>query len=188
MRKTMTLAEFLAWEERQELRYEFDGARVVDRLSGTAAHSTIGTNFLVAVHSRLRNPLFWVVGSNLKLLTGAGTIRYPDAMVLRDRYEPSATVVESAVVVLEVLSEETSRVDRIDKAREYEATPSVQRYVMLEQEAPQAVVYRRDGDRWTHDILLADAILAMPEIGVEFPLAELYEGLSFEAEPEPEPA
>ena len=29
LRKPMTLAEFLAWEERQELRYEFDGFHLV---------------------------------------------------------------------------------------------------------------------------------------------------------------
>ena len=29
LRKPMSLAEFLAWEERQELRYEFDGFQPV---------------------------------------------------------------------------------------------------------------------------------------------------------------
>ena len=29
LRKPMTLTEFLAWEERQELRYEFDGFQPV---------------------------------------------------------------------------------------------------------------------------------------------------------------
>jgi Uma2 family endonuclease len=91
-------------------------------------------------------------------------------------------------VVFEVLSPSANKTDRIEKAREYEATPSVQHYVMLEQDAPSAVVYTRDGERWTHDILLADAVLALPEIGVAFPLAELYEGLSFEAPENAEPA
>jgi hypothetical protein len=35
LRNPMTLAEFLRWEERQELRYEFDGSLVVrDRPAG----------------------------------------------------------------------------------------------------------------------------------------------------------
>jgi hypothetical protein len=29
LKKTWTLAEFLAWEERQELRFEFDGVQPV---------------------------------------------------------------------------------------------------------------------------------------------------------------
>ena len=35
LRKPMSLAEFLAWEERQELRYEFDGFRPVAVTGGT---------------------------------------------------------------------------------------------------------------------------------------------------------
>ena len=67
--------------------------------------------------------------------------------------------------------------DRIVKAREYQATPSVQRYVMLEQDRIGATVYARGSDGWTHEILIAESILALPEISVAVPLAELYEGL-----------
>ncbi len=76
--------------------------------------------------------------------------------------------VENPTVVFEVLSPSTTKTDRIEKAREYEATSSVQHYVMLEQDSPHAVVYSRDGDRWTHDILLADAKLALPAVGLNF--------------------
>ena len=60
--------------------------------------------------------------------------------------------------------------------------PSVQRYVMLEQDGVSATVYARSGETWTHEILIADSILSLPEIGVSLPLAELYEGIVFETE------
>ena len=34
LRKSMTVAQFLAWEERQELRYEFDGFQPVAMTGG----------------------------------------------------------------------------------------------------------------------------------------------------------
>ena len=92
------------------------------------------------------------------------------------------------VIVFEVLSPSTTRTDRIVKAREYQATPSVQRYVMLEQDGVSATVYARSGEIWTHEILVADSILFLPEIGVELALAELYEGIVFEAEQDADPA
>ena len=95
------------------------------------------------------------------------------------------------VVIFEVLSPSTAGTDRIAKAREYQAMASVQRYVMLEQDRSGATVYARAGDVWTHEILIQDSILALPEIGVEFPLVELYDGMAFEAEeddPEGAPA
>lgn len=113
-----------------------------------------------------------------------GHIRYPDGMVVCSPVDRKATVVHDPVVVFEVLSPSTATNDRIVKAREYQATPSIRRYVMLEQDSVGATVYARAGDVWAHDILVADFILALPEIGVELPLAELYQGIAFDQEPE----
>jgi hypothetical protein len=42
----LTRESFLAWEERQELRYEFDGFRPIARTGGTYAHARIQTSLL----------------------------------------------------------------------------------------------------------------------------------------------
>ena len=44
VRQPMSVAEFLAWEERQELRWEFDGFQPVAMTGGTLAHEIIGDN------------------------------------------------------------------------------------------------------------------------------------------------
>ncbi len=49
LRRPMTLDEFLAWERRQELRYEFDCARAVAMTGGTVEHSEIATNLVEAL-------------------------------------------------------------------------------------------------------------------------------------------
>jgi len=194
LRKPMTLAEFLEWEERQPMRYEFDGIGPVAMTGGTYGHSTIQGNLATALGGRLRGKRCRFHGSDLKFQVAEGHVRYPDGMVLCSPVDRTATVVYDPVVVFEVLSPSTARDDRIVKAREYQATPSVQRYVMLEQDGVSATVYARSGETWTHEILIADSILALPEIGVELPLAELYEGIAFESEqdgdlaPEGEPA
>jgi len=70
------------------------------------------------------------------------------------------------------------------KNQEYRDTPSIQRYVMLEQDVIGATVFARVGDDWVGHVLGAEAVLAMPEIGIDVPLAEFYEGVEFAA-PEP---
>ena len=122
------------------------------------------------------------VGSDLKFLVAGGHVRYPDGMVVRCPLDRTATVIYEPVVVFEVLSPSATHSDRIVKAREYQATPSVRRYIMLEQDSVNAVVYARSGEAWTHEILLADSILTLPEIAVELPLAELYDGIVFEGQ------
>jgi Uma2 family endonuclease len=182
LRKPTTLAEFLEWEERQPLRYEFDGVGPVAMTGGTAGHAVVQGNLAIAVGGRLRGKPCRFYGSDLKFQVAEGHVRYPDGMVVCRPVDRTATVVYDPVIVFEVLSPSTGRDDRIVKAREYQATPSVQRYVMLEQDAVGATVYARSGDAWTHEILVADSILALPEIAVSLPLAELYEGVVFEAE------
>jgi len=54
---------------------------------------------------------------------------------------------------------------------------------MLEQDRIGATVYVRAQDGWSVLILKDDDIVGMPEIGLDIPLAEFYEGLAFEAQP-----
>jgi Uma2 family endonuclease len=103
--------------------------------------------------------------------------------VLCSDLDPSHKIVRNPVVIFEVLSPSTAAKDRIVKARDYQATPSVKRYVMLEQDRIGATVHVRAQDGWSVLVLKDDDPLDMPEIGVAIPLAEFYEGLAFEAQP-----
>jgi Uma2 family endonuclease len=176
LRHPMSVAEFLAWEERQELRWEFDGCQPVAMTGGTLAHEIIGDNIRFALRSRLGNGPCRVRGPTLKIEV-AGRIRYPDAFVVCTPSVMKATVIRDPVVVFEVLSESASRTDRFDKLREYGATRSIQRYVILEQDAIAATVYMRKGADLVVETLTADETLRMPEIDAEVPMAEFYTGI-----------
>jgi Uma2 family endonuclease len=174
----MNMAEFLAWEELQEFKYEFDGFEPVAMVGVTWAHSRVQINLLTALNIRLRGKPCTPHGSELKIEV-AGRIRYPDAFVVCTPRANTDKIVTDPVVIFEILSGGTERKDRITKNEEYRLTPSVQRYVMLEQDEPAATVFAREGERWVGTLLKGDAVLSMPEIGIEIPLAEFYEGLEF---------
>jgi Uma2 family endonuclease len=170
----MTLMEFLAWEERQELRYEFDGLQPVAMAGATAAHAAIQRNLLFSLTGRLRGKPCQPYGSDLKIAV-AGRIRYPEAFVVCSPVPRSATVITDPVVIFEVLSDGTAHDDLVLNNAEYRQTPSVQRYVILQQTHPGAIVFARKGEDWVTDLLSGEgAMVRMPEIGIEIPLAELY--------------
>ena len=125
LRKPMTLDEFLAWEERQESRHEFDGFQPVAMTGGSYAHDT--------------------------------------------------------VVIFEVLSPSTEQTDLVAKNEEYEALPSVRRYIILRQDRIGGLVFERVGADWIGHLLRPGAVLHMPEIGIELPLADLYDRMVFPA-------
>jgi Uma2 family endonuclease len=178
LRRPMSLDDFLDWEERQELRYEFDGFQPVAMTGGTSEHSAIQRNLIIALGNRLRAKPCQVHGSELKIAV-AGSIRYPDAFVVCTNIPRGTTVVTDSVVVFEVLSPSSSTTDRIVKNQEYRDTPSIRRYVMLEQDRQAATVFDRAGVDWVGYVVSGDAVLAMPEIGIDLPLAELYDAVEF---------
>ena len=183
LRAPMTLAEFLAWEERQEFRHEFDGVRIVARTGGTFAHASIQRNLAISIGGRLRGTRCTFVGSDLKILSGR-TSRYPDGVVTCSPTPNDATATPEPVVVFEVLSRSTAGMDRLTKNRKYAGIPSIQRYIMLEQDRIEATVFARSGGDWVGRILGPEDVLLMPEIGIEVPVAELYDGLTFSPDQE----
>ncbi len=180
----MTMDQFLAWEDRQELRYEFDGFQPVAMTGGTAAHAAILRNILFSLTGRLRGRLCQPYGSELKIQV-AGRIRYPDAFVVCTPVLPRSTVVTEPVVIFEVIISSSMNNDLVVKNAEYRATPSIQRYIILQQANAGAIAFARKGDDWISEpISGADAVIRIPEIGIEVPLAELYIGIDLTVEPD----
>ena len=81
-------------------------------------------------------------------------------------------------MVFEVLSATSGRTDRMDKLREYQSVPSIRRYVILEHTSVGLVVHARlsGDDPWIAAALTEGDVLSMPEIGIETPIVEFYEG------------
>jgi Uma2 family endonuclease len=180
LRKPMTLEQFLAWEEKRELRYEFDGFRPVAMTGGTDVHEAIGGTLRALLREHLRGKPCRVRGPTMKIEV-MGRIRYPDAFVYCTPVPPDETVIKDPVVVFEVLSPGTSRTDRIEKLREYQATESIRRYVILEQDSMAATVFVRHGPDWNARALTAGDSLRMPEIDAEIALSDIYADVQLNA-------
>ncbi len=187
LRKPMTLAEFLARGERQDLRREFDGFAPVAMNGGTCSYEIIGANVRFALATPLRNGTCRVLEPTAKV-EAAGKIIYPDAFELCSPAQPKQTVFPDPVVVFEVLSDSTASIDRIVKLGEYAATASIQRCVILKQDATGAVVYTRRGADFVAGVLKAGDTLEMPELGISIPMAEFYEGVEVQPLEPDEPA
>ncbi len=174
MHNPVKLDEFRAWEERQDVRYEFDGFQPVAMTGGTIAHDQITFDLRSALAARLAGTPCRALGPNVKIIAD-GRVRYPDAIVVYGPIAPTATVAVDPVIVFEVLSEGSSETDLIDKNREYRATPSIQRYVVLQQTHKAAIVFLRREDGWLSEIVSGeDAGLDLPEIGISVRLHEVY--------------
>lgn len=176
-----TQETFFPWAEVQDLPYEFDGNRPVAMPIETAGHSRISRNVLTALNARLRDGPCEVLGFNSGVETTGKAVRYPDALVTCSMPEHSARLVPGVVVVFEVASPESSHTDWLVKVREYAAVPSIRRYVILDTTGIALMSMERlpPGPRWRSWPLFEGDILRLPEIGIEIPVAEFYDGMTF---------
>ncbi len=157
VRTPMTLAEFLAWEERQEFKYEFDGFSPVAMTGDTTEHNRISLNLTSMLRERLRGTKCQPFGSDMKIEV-AGHIRYPDAIVVCRDYPRGPTV--------------------SSRYQEYRDTPSIRHYVMLEQDFVGAQVFSRSDAKWAGVPIADHGVISLPDIDIELPMAELYEGVA----------
>ena len=170
----MTEAEYLAWDDVQELKHEFDGLRPVAMVGATTDHDRIRGNLYFELNGRLRGGPCEPFGPDMRVPTGRGRYRYPDAVVTCTPVAGGSRDISAPVIIFEVLSESTYEADCGSKLVEYRSIPSLIRHVMLEQTVRMATVITRAGDIWSIDVLRSDETQTLPELGIEIPLPYLY--------------
>ncbi len=176
----MSLDEFLAWEREQPERYEYTGGVATLMTGGSLDHSTIASNLWTALRSTLRGSACRAFRGDTKIIAN-NSIRYPDLSVTCTPVRGNEDTVLDPVLVIEVISPSTEREDRGRKKFDYFATPSIQQYAIIEQDARRVDLYTRSGDRWTDEIIEGDAILKLSSIGVEMSLDTVYEDTELDA-------
>lgn len=186
IRKPWTQEQFFAWADAQETRYEFDRFRPVTMTGGNAGHSAIAINVQTALRNKLRGSRCRPLGRDAGVETVNEAVRYPDALATCSKFDLTDRTIPGVVVVFEVLSPTSGRIDRIVKVREYAAVPSIRQYVILESNSIGLTVFERatQDESWRALTLTKDDTLRMPEIGIELSVTELYEDISFPEEGE----
>lgn len=177
----MTVDEFLVWEDGTDTRYELIGGEPFAMAPPAVAHGAIVINLGVAIQTRLRPPC---------RVYGEAGIQWPDrddtwyqADLAVSCQIPAAgdRMVPPPKVIIEVLSPSTASFDRGTKVTDYRTLSSVQEIVLVSSDAIRVELWRRSGPRWlVEERVGPDAVLSLDSIGVEVPLAALYDGVVLE--------
>ncbi len=180
----VSVADYLAGEKVAGAKHEYLGGHVHAMAGGSNRHNTIALNSLLALGRRLAGAPCRPFNSDTKVrvdLPDQVRFYYPDAMVVCDPNSPEEHYQERPVVLVEVLSESTRRIDLGEKRGAYLAIPSLRVLILAESEGPAVTVHRRkpDGGFAVEEYAGLDAAIPLPEIGAALPLAELYAGAGF---------
>jgi Uma2 family endonuclease len=188
LRKNWTQEEFCDWAQSQDARYEFDGFQPVAMTGGFNDADTIGLNLTTALRTRLRGNACRPSGPNAGVETinksKKKALRYPDALVSCSKRDGKGQSVPGAVVIFEVVGNTPDAIqrDHFEKVDEYATVPSILRYVIVESAIVGLTIRERStpDEPWRVSFLkTTDEVLFLPEIGIDIPVAELYEDVSF---------
>ena len=181
-----TFEEYLANEETAEFKSEFYAGEIYAMSGGTRNHSLIGANIVRELGNALMGKDCVVYNSDLKIrIEAADASAYPDATVIcgtEECYEDRKDILVNPTLVLEVLSEGTAGWDRGGKFRRYEMLSSLKEYVVVEQNAPQVDVFRRNPQGlWVLERFDGlDSVVEFQSLGTSVALSGIYYRVEFE--------
>jgi Uma2 family endonuclease len=183
----ISVEDYLAGELISPVKHEYLGGVVYAMAGARNAHNLIASNTLVALGSRLRGLRCRPFNSDTKIrirLPAQVRFYYPDASVICRPNPQTDSFQDEPAALFEVLSRRTRRIDEGEKKDAYQTIPSLSVYVLLEQESPAAVVFRRTERGFVREVYQGlDAVVPLREIEIDLPLAEVYEGVEFLPEP-----
>lgn len=185
----VSVEDYLAEELDGPIKHEYVGGVVYAMAGARNTHNIIAGNAFASLHSRLRGRRCRPFNSDTKIrvrLPREMRFYYPDTSVICQPNPQSDAFQDEPVVVFEVLSRATRRTDEGEKKEAYQTIPSLAVYVLLEQESPAAVVYRRSEQGFLREVYQGlEAVIPLSEIETELPLSEVYEGVLFSPENDP---
>ena len=180
-KQMMTVADYLAWEEWQELKHEYIDGEIIEMSGGTGDHSIIKVNLILALGGRLNLSNFIIYNSDMRLQATESRYVYPDLCVVRGKahYADYGKLnLLNPVFVAEVTSPSSARRDRVDKLGYYFAVPSIAAYLIVDPDRVHAELYTRAEDGWrSREFTSADDVIPLTMLKCDLPLAQVYRGL-----------
>lgn len=188
--RSVSPQEYLEMEREAEYKSEYLDGEIFAMSGGTARHSLIATQTLVALGLKLKGKSRKPYNSDLRIAVSPdGLYTYPDVSVFCEPMEfvfGSDDTASNPAVVVEVLSKNTEAYDRGRKFGHYRQIATLRHYVLVSQDSPTIECFSREGDgRWAlSEAIGLEASMPLGALGIELPLAEIYEGVEFPARTE----
>jgi len=179
----MSIAEYLEWEPLQELRYEYIHGTVIAMTGGSIPHNDIALNLYRALYPQVQPNGCRINVADVKVeVSSSSPYYYPDIVVTCDPRDITARkLLRHPKLIIEVLSPGTEAKDRGEKFAHYRSSPTLQEYVLIESEKIGVDCYRRgEGRLWLYYPYTAGDLITLESIDCSFPIALLYENVTFE--------
>ena len=181
--RRLAIAEFLDFTESREEWFELIDGEIVQMAHTRFNHNVITSNLGFRLGLLLADSDCQVLGRGQGIRSGDSSVLIPDVSVFcgRPRLEADTRILLNPLVVVEVTSPSTVNFDRNEKADYYFDVPSIQAYLVVEQERPLVELYTRGEAGWNVRTFadIADEV-PLEALECQLPLCDIYESIDFE--------
>ena len=179
----MTVEEYLAFDEASETTNEYIDGVIIPMPGGTGNHNAIVAYTIGTLTSLLDIRDCLVYASQMRIRIDETKYVYPDASVVcgtPDFEDENEVTLLNPTAVIEVTSPSSLARDHVSKVEFYGAVPSIQCYLILDQERVFAECYTRAEDGWRlRQYASPDDVIPLEPLACSLPLAQVYRGIVF---------
>ncbi len=163
--------DYLAGEEVSDVKHEYIDGHIYAMSGAHSNHNQISINLTRKIGNHLEGKPCRPFSSDMKVKVGSKYF-YPDVMV--DCSDTDGYYMETPVILVEVLSKSTRRIDETTKRLAYLQITTLQEYVLIEQDIVDIEVVRRSTGWRSEHYFLGDDV-TFTSIGLTLTVAEIYD-------------
>lgn len=172
-KQPMTIEEYLDFEQSSDTKHEFHHGEIVAMTGGTINHNVISVNITTDLKVKLKGSSCRPFAADVKLKVDQDFF-YPDVMVICDKDAESKIYKTAPVLIVEVLSKSTSKLDHTYKRLRYQTISSLEEYVLIEQDEAKVAVFTRKASWQPSYYYLGDTI-NFDLLGITVLVEDIYE-------------
>lgn len=170
----MSEQEYLESEPYSEFRREYIDGYVYAMAGAKNNHNLLSGNVFAALHLHLRGNPCRPYMSDMKTKVDNNYF-YPDVIVDCSQLSGDSVYTESPTILVEVLSKSTRQTDKTIKRYAYTRLPSLQEYMLIEQDFVEIELWRRSGEYWEQSTYYLGDVISFDSIGLSLSVEDIYE-------------
>ena len=188
LKTKISVEDYLEGEKIGRVKNEFVDGEIYAMAGACDRHHRIALNLITRLDEHLGESECEAFIVDMKLKVNESTFYYPDVFVACDDKPESAYYRSSPVLIIEVVSPSTRQIDRREKLHAYQQIPSVQEYMIVEQDKVHVELHRRQPNgNWItyfYNESERDDVIEFQSVGLETNIDEIYRRVNFQAGPD----
>lgn len=169
--------QYIQGELNSTIKHELINGEVFAMVGASAVHNLISLNIAGALHQHLKGKPCRPYMNDMKVRI-AENFYYPDVLVDCSKLSSNMYFVETPILLVEVLSASTKSYDKTFKLQQYQLIPTLQEYLMVDQDR-QLVELRSRLDDWQPQYYEMGDELMLQSVGLKLSVADVYDGIDF---------